>query len=54
MKLHFGPSKDLQLCRHLIVGGFVTPDDIRARLDAMTLVESDIVRVFARLRDVSG
>lgn len=30
------------------------PERIHFRLDAMTLVESDIVRVFARLRDISG
>ena len=54
VKLRLGRPKDLQLCRHLISGRFVTPDDIRFRLDAMTLVESDIVRVFARLRDISG
>ena len=54
VKLRLGRPKDLQLCRHLIAGRFVTPDDIRFRLDAMTLVESDIVRVFARLRDISG
>ena len=54
VKLRLGRPKDLQLCRHLIAGRFVTPGDIRIRLDAMTLVESDIVRVFARLRDISG
>lgn len=54
VKLRLGRPKDLQLCRHLIVGGLVAPEAIRARLDAMTLVESDIVRVFARLREVSN
>ena len=54
VKLRVGRPKDLQLCRHLIVGGLVAPEAIRARLDAMTLVESDIVRVFARLREVSN
>ena len=44
----------LSALKHLIAGGFVAPDATRRRLDAMTLVESDIVRVFARLRKVSG
>ena len=54
VKIRIGRPKDLQLCRHLIAGGLVAPAAIRARLDAMTLMESDIVRVFARLREVSG
>ena len=54
VKLRLGRPKDLQLCRHLIGGALVTPDAIRRRLDAMRLVESEIVRVFARLREVSG
>ena len=54
VKLRIGRPKDLQLCRHLIVNQFVTPDAIRRRVDAMTLTESEIVRVFARLREVAG
>ena len=54
VKLRIGRPKDLQLCRHLIGGGLVAPAAIRLRLDAMTLAESDIVRVFDRLREVSG
>lgn len=53
MKLRLGRPKDLQLCRQLIAGGLVAPAASRARLDAMTLMESDIVRVFARQREVS-
>jgi hypothetical protein len=40
--------------KHLIARELVAPDAIRRRLDAMTLPESDIVRVFGRLREVSG
>lgn len=53
VKLRLGRPKDLQLCRQLIAGGLVAPAASRARLDAMTLMESDIVRVFARQREVS-
>ena len=54
VKLRIGRLKDLQLCRHLIANQLVTPDAIRRRVDAMTLTESEIVRVFARLREVAG
>ena len=53
VKLRLGRPKDLELCRHLIASGLVPRDAIRRRLDAMALVESDIVRVFARFREVS-
>ena len=53
VKLHLGRPKDLQLCHHLIAAGLVAPDAIRRRLDAMTLVESEVVRVFARLEDAA-
>ena len=54
VKLRLGRPKDLELCRYLIAGGLVAPDAIRRRLDALPLAESDIVRVFIRLREVCG
>jgi len=54
VKLQIGRPKDLQLCRHLIGHRLVTSEAIRRRVDAMTLAESEIVRVFARLREVGG
>ena len=53
VKLRLGRSKDISLCRQLIARGLVSPLAIRARLDAMSLVESEVVRAFTRLREVS-
>lgn len=53
VKLRLGRPKDLQLCRHLISHGMVMIETVRRRLDAMTLAEPEMIRVFRRLREVS-
>lgn len=52
VKLRAGRAKDLELCRAVIQRGLVSPDAVRARLDATPLAEKEITSVYQRLREV--
>ncbi len=52
VKLSIGRSKDLELCRHLITQKLLTPAQLRERLDATPLLESEIVKTYRRLEEV--
>jgi hypothetical protein len=52
VKLRTGRPKDLELCRIVLARSLVSAAIVRTRLDAMTLVEREIVQVYQRLREI--
>jgi hypothetical protein len=53
VKLRTGRPKDLELCRAILQSNLVSAGAVRRRLDATPLLESEIVIVYRRLKDVS-
>ena len=53
VKLRVGREKDLTLCRDVLQRGLLSAAQMRARLDATPLSETEVVRVYQRLRQVS-
>ncbi len=52
-KLRAGRAKDFQLCREVVVQrGLISTDTLRARLDATSLEEREIVAVYNRFRQL--
>jgi hypothetical protein len=52
VKLRVGRAKDLELCRAVIQRGLATPAGLRARLDATSIPDNEIVATYQRLQAV--
>ncbi|MEY2465613.1 MAG: hypothetical protein QOD03_134 [Verrucomicrobiota bacterium] len=52
VKLRTGRTKDLDLCRDVVKRGLMSPDILRARLDATPLPDNQTVAVYQRLKAV--
>jgi hypothetical protein len=52
VKLRAGREKDLELIRAVIPAAAISGSDLRARLDATTLDEREVVKVYARLEEI--
>jgi len=53
VKLQVGRPKDLALCRHLIHKKLLAPQQIRTRLDATPMPESEVILAYRRLEEIS-